>query len=302
MNIFLSLPLLLVLVAGDFAHAYIYDPHADKVIYGEDNRRPVSEFDSDDDAVLINYSRAVLAQIPNWRITQNDNDIIGVETRDLRSGLNVCEGERFLEEPLVAGCTAFLASPDLIITAGHCVKDKYDCKKQTWVLDYDSSMDFVPPKSTVTFAKDKTYSCKELVAWSLNDKLDYALIRLDREITDRAPLKIRREGKTGSSEVLMVLGHPLGLPKMLASNISIRDNTLAYIFKTNADTFSGNSGSPVIGMSSGLVEGILVRGDDDLVTDVAQRCERIAKCGDRDCRGESVQRSTYLPFKHIPKI
>lgn len=302
MNILLSLPLLLVLVSGDISHAYEYDPHGDKVIYGEDDRRPVSEFEGDDDALLIGYSRAVLAQVANWRITSADEDSIGIETRDLKSGLNMCEGERFLEGPLVASCTAFLAAPDLIVTAGHCVKDKYECKKQTWVLDYDTSMDFVSPKSTITFPKDKTYSCKELVAWSQNERLDYALVRLDRPITDRTPLRIRREGKTPSSQTLMVLGHPLGLPKMLATNISIRDNSLTYVFKTNADTFSGNSGSPVIGASSGLVEGILIRGDDDLSTDVAGRCERVARCGDKECRGESVQRSTYLPLKHIPKI
>lgn len=302
MNILLSLPLLLVLVSGDISHAYEYDPHGDKVIYGEDDRRPVSEFEGDDDALLIGYSRAVLAQVANWRITRADEESIGIETRDLKSGLNMCEGERFLEEPLVASCTAFLAAPDLIVTAGHCVKDKYECKKQTWVLDYDTSMDFVPPKSTITFPKEKTYGCKELVAWSQNERLDYALVRLDRPITDRTPLRIRREGKTPTSQTLMVLGHPLGLPKMLATNISIRDNSLTYVFKTNADTFSGNSGSPVIGASSGLVEGILIRGDDDLSTDVAGRCERVARCGDKECRGESVQRSTYLPLKYIPKI
>lgn len=305
MNILFSLPLLLTLVGGDFAQAYPhhpYDPYNDKVIYGEDNRRPVSEFEGEDDLGLLRYSNATLAQIPNWRITLNEEERIGVETRDLRSGLNICEGERFLEEPLVASCSAFLVAPDLIVTAGHCVKDKYDCKKQTWVLDFDSSGDFVSPKSTVTFLKEKTFSCKELVAWSENEKLDYALIRLDRDIKDRTPLKIRREGKTSTAEPLMVFGHPLGLPKIFTSNISIRDNSLTYIFKTNADTFSGNSGSPVIGATSGLVEGLLIRGDDDFLTDVAGRCERIARCGDKECRGESVLRSTYLPIKHIPKI
>lgn len=289
-----------MLVSGDLAHAF--DIYNDKVIYGEDNRRPVSELLGEDDAPTIKLSKSILAQVPNWRITSKDNATIGIETRDLKTGLNFCDGERFLEDPLVSSCTAFMVAPDLIVTAGHCVKDKYDCKKQTWLLDYDSSMDFIPPKGTVTFERSKAYACKELVSWSQNSNLDYALIRLDRAITDRAPLKIRREGKTSSNESLMVIGHPLGLPKMIATNIFIRDNSLPFVFKTNADTFSGNSGSPVFGLVSGLVEGILVRGDDDFKTDLDLGCDRPAKCGDKECRGESIQRSTYLPIKHIPKL
>lgn len=297
MNIFYSLPLLLTLLTTNQALAY-----QDKVIYGDDNRTLISELVSDEDGVALELSRSVLAQIPNWRITENNKDFISIQTKDLQSGLNICEGERFLNLPLVSGCTAFLVGPDLIATAGHCVKDKYDCKKQTWVLDYDTEMNFIAPLGSAIFQKDQTYACAELLGWSENAKLDYAIIRLDRKILDRSPLKLRREGKTSSSESLMTIGHPLGMPKMLASNILIRDNSQTYIFKTNADTFSGNSGSPVIGIQSGLVEGILVRGDDDFKMDIDLGCQRPASCGDKECRGESVQRSTFLPFKYIPKI
>lgn len=297
MNIFLSLALLLTLLASNQALAY-----QDKVIYGDDNRTLISELVSDEDSKALELSRSVLAQIPNWRITENNKDFISIQTKDLQSGLKICEGERFLNLPLVSACTAFLVGPDLIATAGHCVKDKYDCKKQTWVLDYDTEMNFIAPVGSAIFQKDQTYACAELLGWSENAKLDYAIIRLDRKITDRSPLKLRREGKTSSNESLMTIGHPLGMPKMLASNIYIRDNSQTYVFKTNADTFSGNSGSPVFGTQSGLVEGILVRGDDDFKMDIDLGCQRPASCGDKECRGESVQRSTFLPFKYIPKI
>ena len=297
MNIHLSLPLLLTLIQSDLAHAY-----QDKVIYGEDSRTLVSELSSDEFAFTIETSKSVLAQIPNWRITGDTKESISVQTKDLQTGLKICEGEKFLTLPLVSACTAFLVGPDLIATAGHCVKDKYDCKKQTWVLDYDTDMEFVGPSGSAVFPKNKTYACKELVGWSENPKLDYAIIKLDRKIEDRRPLMLRRDGKTSSSESLMVIGHPLGMPKIMAANILIRDNTQTYTFKTNADTFSGNSGSPVIGLVSGLVEGILVRGDDDFEMDIDLGCQRPAKCGDKECRGETVQRSTVLPFKYIPKI
>lgn len=297
MNILLSLPLLLLLTQSDIAQAF-----QDKVIYGEDNRGLVSDLSGDEYGSAIDISRSIFAQIPNWRISSNTKESITVQTKDLQSGLNFCEGERFLNLPLVSACTAFLVGPDLIATAGHCVKDKFDCKKQTWVLDYDNEMEFIGPNGSAVFPKDKTYACAELVGWSENAKLDYAIIRLDRKIEGRTPLKLRREGKTASNESLMVIGHPLGMPKMMASNILIRDNSQTYFFRTNADTFSGNSGSPVLGINSGLVEGILVRGDDDFQMDINLGCQRPAKCGDKECRGESVQRSTFLPFKYIPKI
>lgn len=276
--------------------------HGDKGIYGEDNRLLVSELPEDEFGNVKIQASSVLAQISNWRITNSDRDNFSVQTKDLQSGLNMCEGERFNTLPLVSTCTAFLVAADVIVTAGHCVKDKYECKKNTWVLDYDSQMGFVSPNGSVSFPKNKSYSCSELLAWSQNSKLDYAVIRLDRKVTDRAPLKIRREGKVQANESLIAIGHPLGLPKMVSTNILIRDNSDQYIFKTNADTFSGNSGSPVIGALSGLVEGILVRGDDDFMSDIDQSCQRSARFGNKEGRGESVQRSTFLPFKYIPKF
>jgi len=296
MKSYLTFALLVLLAFSKAAFAY-----QDKVIYGDDNRRLMSELDASVDADAIKYSSSVLAQIPNWRL-KSTKESISVETRDLKFGLNICDGEKFLDQALVSSCTAFLVAPDVIVTAGHCVKDKYECKKQTWVVDFDSNADFQGPKGTITFPKENTYSCRELLNWSQNTNLDFAVIKLDRAVSGKTPLKIRREGKTESSESLMVIGHPLGMPKMVANNILIRDNSQTYVFKTNADTFSGNSGSPVIGEISGLVEGILVRGDDDFEMDVNLGCQRMARCGNKECRGESVQRSTYLPFKNIPKI
>ena len=163
-------------------------------------------------------------------------------------------------------------------------------------------MDFSSSSSTAIFSKDKSYACAELLSWSQNAKLDFAVIRLDRAVSGRVPLKVRHEGKVSSREPLMVIGHPLGMPKILATDIFIRDNNQQYVFKTNADTFSGNSGSPVIGIDSHLVEGILVRGDDDFQSDINLDCQRPARFGNNQGRGESIQRSTYLPFKYIPKI
>lgn len=135
----LTLSFLLLLTFSKASFAY-----QDKGIYGEDHRRLMSELDANADAKAISYSSSILAQIPNWRLKSNAESI-SVETRDLKFGLNICDGEKFLDQPLVSSCTAFLVAPDVIVTAGHCIKDKYECKKQTWVIDFDSSADFQVP-------------------------------------------------------------------------------------------------------------------------------------------------------------
>lgn len=273
---------------------------SNKVIYGDDNRRLFTELDSELDKELIEQASVVFAQIPNWRIDFSDKTKLKVQTKDLQGGLNFCPGERFADLPIVSSCTAFLVSPDLIMTAGHCVKDKYDCKKQTWVLDFHSGGEFTSPSGAVSFDKEQTYQCAELVSWSNNSKLDYSLIRLDRKVLDRKPLKLRRTGKINIDEILTVIGHPLGLPKIIGDFVTVRENKLDYVFKTNADTFSGNSGSPLIGAESKLVEGVLIRGDDDFELDIDLQCQRVKRCTDNDCRGETFIRSTVLPLKYIP--
>jgi V8-like Glu-specific endopeptidase len=220
---------------------------------------------------------------------------------DLAHGLNFCATENFSNQPIVSSCSAFLIGPDLLMTAGHCIKDSNDCKENAWVLDYDDALDFIAPASNITFTKEKTYQCKELLSWSNNSKLDYAIIRLDRIVTDRPYLKIRRTGKVSDYESLSLIGHPLGLPKIMSENISVMDNSDTFTFKTNADAFSGNSGSPVIGYISGLVEGILISGRQDFETDYDNFCQKTIRCTDSDCGGEKVQRSINLPTKYLPR-
>jgi len=272
----------------------------DKVIYGEDDRVLVNQVSSDFDSNVLEASRAVLAQLPSWRITKFNEDDFTVETKTLKEGLNFCSDERFSDLPIVTACSAFLVGPDLLLTAGHCLKDKYDCKKQTWILDYDDVGEFTSNNEVISFKNSQSYTCRELVSHSTSQNLDFALVRIDRPILDRKPLKIRTDGKISNDESLTIIGHPFGLPKMVSSNGSIRENILPNFFKTNVDAFSGNSGSPAFGLRSGLVEGILIRGEDDFRYDPEDSCNRSLRCLKNECRGESVLRTTVLPLKKIP--
>jgi V8-like Glu-specific endopeptidase len=273
-----------------------------KGIYGEDNRNLVSEMDPNFDFLEINQARSVFAQIPKWTVNFEDQAVIKIEAKNLAEGFNFCPWEKYAQLPVVASCSAFLVGPDLILTAGHCIKDKVECANNYWVLDYNDNAGFLNSNKVVTFTKDKVYSCSKILSWSNNPKLDYALIKLNRKVTDRSALAIRRTGKIDNSDALFVIGHPLGLPKILANKANVRNNSLNYTFLTTADTFSGNSGSPVINPVTHLVEGILIKGDEDFKMDINQGCNVTSHCSNFECKGETVQRTTVLPLDLIPKI
>jgi hypothetical protein len=79
----------------------------------------------------------------------------------------------------------------------------------------------------------------------------------------------------------------------------VRDNTPVPFFAANLDTYGGNSGSPVFNATSGTVEGILVRGENDFVSNGS--CYVSLVCPTTGCRGEDVTRSTVWSSK-VPKI
>jgi len=60
------------------------------------------------------------------------------------------------------------------------------------------------------------------------------------------------------------------------------------------DTFKGNSGGPVINAKTGLVEGIVVRGEKDKEKDNENKCFRLKRCKDDECRGEDITRISQV--------
>ena len=92
----------------------------------------------------------------------------------------------------------------------------------------------------------------------------------------------------------MVMGFPEGLPLKIAGGANIRSVTSTY-FTANTDTYDGNSGSPIFNVSTGIVEGILVRGDYDF--DTMNGCYVSHECPDDGCRGEDATLiSRVLPY------
>ncbi len=211
------------------------------------------------------------------------------------AGLRFCEGERFIDQPNPSMCSGFLIAPDLIMTAGHCAEIPTFCSEYRWVFGFQVNPE--TKKAGLDIKEEDIYKCKKVVSGTLQNSLglDYAVVQLDRSVTGREPLDMRIDDKVPNLTGLVVIGSPSGLPLKVAVGANVRNNTHPFFFNANLDTFQGNSGSAVFNAETGMVEGILVRGEEDFVPNKLQMCIEANKCADNSCRGEDVTRLTAIP-------
>ena len=257
-----------------------------RVVYGTDDRMDIYE---SDDNLMKELSLSTAAQIHNSNVTETSG-IYTINQKTLAQN-GICKSERFSTQPVAAECTGFLIAPNKLVTAGHCVTGLSDCKKYKWIFDYANRESIVKKFS---FNKDQVFTCTSVIERAKDESgADYAVIKLDRKVPDRLPLKYRKEGKISNDAVLTVIGHSSSLPFKIASVAAIRDNSNDIFFVIGSDTFSGNSGSPVIDTKSGIVEGILVRGDEDYES-VEPGCLKTVVRDQDGGRGEDIVRMTII--------
>lgn len=257
-------------------------PQAPDVIYGEDNRVDVIE---SPDSVLREASLSVAAYMSQDYLHRSGNGYI-LAGRTLKDR-GICESERFSDQTSLASCSGFLVAPSVLITAGHCVKVISGCDSGAWVFDYKVTVH----GEKIRVPETSVYSCKRVIKKVLDPILrrDFAVIELDRKVSGREPLRLRESGKVSVGDRLAVIGYPTGLPLKIADDGVVR-RLEKHFFVTNLDTYHGNSGSPVLNAETGIVEGILVRGDDDFVKS-SEGCQVSKRCASGGCRGEDV---TYI--------
>ena len=117
-----------------------------------------------------------------------------------------------------------------------------------------------------------------------------------------SPLPLRKNGKIEDKDLVILMGHPMGLPLKIdlgpnGQGNTVRQNSHHLHFVANLDSYAGNSGSPVLNARTGLVEGILIGGEqEDFLLDTKNGCYQSKHCPLDACRGEAVLRIT--PWFH----
>ncbi len=259
----------------------------DKVIYGRDDRISIEQLHNSKLTQLGDITAAMV----NWDDLVISKDSVSLTGKLLKKDRKLCEAQRFGHEMNPANCSGFLIAPDILVTAGHCIESFQECQDYAWVFDYTRSGKKLSYKKSI-------FRCTAILKQVYNDDdekfpNDYAVIQLDRKV-DRKIVPRRTSGKVSDKAKLIVIGHPSGLSQKVGLNGKVRDNSHPEYFSSNLDTFSGNSGSPIFDLKSGMIEGILVRGEEDYTFNNKRNCYEAKQCADDSCDGEDITRITNV--------
>jgi hypothetical protein len=235
-----------------------------QVVYGQDDRLEYSAVSP----AWQHVADAVCVLVERSELTFNGDGTVTLHTIPYATSFYppLCDDEPFRSEPTLGECTAFLAAPDRVVTTGHCVESD-ELNEIAFVFgfaitDPSQPAPLVVPESDVYFPA-------AVVARSFHDAPDYSdytVVRLDRPVTGRDPLAIRRIGTPDVGTPVVLVGYPFGLPLKVAGNANVKRVTSRF-FEANTDSYVGNSGSPVVNANTLSVEGMLYFGKSDYALD-----------------------------------
>ncbi len=260
-----------------------------QVIYGADDRIDLYQTQN---SKLRSMADSTVALVQSSDV-KAEGAVARLNTSPYGTGNGLCKDEPFYEQVTAAFCSGSLVAPDIIMTAGHCITSESSCAGTKFVFGFAVTEKGKMPTSV---ASKDVYGCSKLIGREqVNDGADWALIKLDRAVTGHVPLKMNLTGTITNKTPIVVIGHPAGLPTKIAGGSEVRDASKNGYFTANLDTYGGNSGSAVFNAKTGLIEGILVRGENDYVNRGGCRVSNV--CTADGCRGEDVTKISAVSDK-----
>ena len=284
-------------MASDVYHQTRYTGNQDRLIYGNDDRRDVYEVT---DPFLLGLAQAGVAVCDVSELTDNGD---GTFTLNTGRWTAACTNEPFYNQMRLGFCSGFLVGSDLVVTAGHCVSPS-DVGDIAFVFDFDQQAAGTGPGSDpeVIVPAENVYFLTEVLSHALGGGEDHSVCRVDRMVAGRTPLPVRRAGSVSVGDPLVMIGHPAVLPKKIEAGGEVKDaNGTTPFFMANVDAYGGNSGSMVLNRTTGVIEGILVRGNQDYVSGPGG-CLLSNQCPDSGCPTWEEISKTITFASSIPEL
>ncbi len=254
-----------------------------KVIYGGNDRLPNLPTNAQDN--IVKGADASMAIIHRQYLKDQGDQTFSIEGMTWREKLNICPDLAYGNELIVANCSAVLISPQLALTASHCIlgKPRDFCRHYRFVFGYQAKNKLIE--------ESNIYRCSEVLEKHYNkaEGIDWALVSLDREVEDHDYIELTSTPRLDNKDTMTMIGYPAGLPQKFTVNGTVRE-VFPHYLSTNFDSFTGNSGSPVFNSTNGDFLGLLIRGEQDYQYDKTAACLRPKVCKEGECQGEDIVR------------
>ncbi len=281
-----------------------------RAIYGKDHREDLYEISAAEGIQpLVRASAALFKAVDVDAPAGGMVHLRGKPFRELR---NICPTSnlKFADQPTGAFCSGTLVAPDVVLTAGHCVRE---VSKDPVAPEHVTSTRFVFGYSLRSANADprsvpagNVFSGSAVLGGEsdpLRDfsRHDWALVRLDRPVPPSVaePVTAWERAPVQQGERVFIIGFPDGMPLKYAPGAKVNNASNEAWFTADLDTFGGNSGSGVYDQASKKLIGILVQGGPDYVPDRANGCFLVNVCPHLDaaninCSGEIVSRISQV--------
>jgi len=223
------------------------------------------------------------------------------------------------ETSVIAGRTGVLIAPNIILTAPHAAGSAFN--PQQFVVVFRDSLatggtsgctNFTwtnIPASDVYFPNSSTALVNTLGS---STRYDYAAFQLDRNVTGRQPVKIRRSGAPRMGDISISAGYPertsekVDTAVVFAGIATVGGPDVSVGFPGNylygdLNAFEGNSGSPVYSIEDEVVEAVVSYGSDAAFSlDSGGTCYRATNEGNvSDTNGIITDIASAIPRNEV---
>lgn len=254
---------------------FTFPTHAS--VLGEDGRQELYEISKDwqdlaQATLLFSNTRNIVNVNNQWKTFTGG---ISLSTSPNFKPL-VHPDHRYAKQPIIGDCTGFLVSPDVAVTAAHCLPENGDLSKLNYSIlaagvGYSSEVALKSNPTMIDIPSDRINWIDKVLFVGNPPKeggvseTDFAIIKLKNPIFSIKPLSLKRHYQAAYQAPVSILGHQLGLPLKadLTGTLAQATDPSAKIILAFLDSGEGNSGGPVFDTQSKSVIGVYVAAGRD---------------------------------------